>query len=90
MIKKIHGHVYECIKSMKPRIEKDPATPVSILYEQEVKKFRRENGTARLVPEFDRVRSCLHNSRSLKHPTLPKSLSTIEVPHPLTRTLFND
>jgi hypothetical protein len=53
---KMDGCVYECIKSMKRRIDEDPATPVSILYEQEVKKFRRENGTAGLVPVFDRIR----------------------------------
>jgi hypothetical protein len=32
----------------------------------------------------------LYNYRSLKHPPLPKSLSSIEVPHLLTRTLLND
>jgi hypothetical protein len=58
---KMDGCVYECIKSMKRRIDEDPATPVSILYEQEVKKFRRENGTAGLVPVHSKKKGALLN-----------------------------
>ncbi|CAF3421432.1 unnamed protein product [Rotaria sp. Silwood1] len=88
--RKLDANVYECIRSIKRRIDEDPATPVSVLYEQQVKKFRRENGAAGSVPVFDRVRSCLYEYRSSKHPPVPKSLSSIEVPYRLTRTLLDD
>jgi hypothetical protein len=32
--------VYECIRSIKRRIEEEPTVPVSLLYDQQVKEFR--------------------------------------------------
>ncbi len=62
---------------------------MSLLYDEEVKKFRRENVTARSVPLFDRVKSSLYEYRASKHPPLPKSFSSIEVPYRLTRTFLD-
>ncbi|CAF4228058.1 unnamed protein product, partial [Rotaria sordida] len=81
--------VYECIRSIKRRIEEEPTAPVSLLYEQQVKKFRRENGSAGSVSIFDRVKSSLYEYRSSMQPPIPKTLSSIIVPHRLTRTLMD-
>ncbi|CAF4340244.1 unnamed protein product, partial [Rotaria sordida] len=81
--------VYECIRSIKRRIEEEPTAPVSLLYDQQVKKFRRENGSAGSVPIFDRVKSSLYEYRSSMQPPIPKTLSSIIVPHRLTRTLMD-
>ncbi|CAF5027825.1 unnamed protein product [Rotaria sp. Silwood1] len=81
-------NVYECIKSIKRRIEEEPTAPVSLLYDQQVKKFRRENGTAAEVPVFDRIKSSLYEYRSSKQPPIPKTLASIDVPYSLTRTLM--
>ncbi|CAF1335422.1 unnamed protein product [Rotaria sordida] len=88
--RKLDANVYECIRSIKRRIDEDPGSPVSVLYEQQVKKFRRENGAAGSVPVFDRVKSSLYEYRSSKHPPVLKSLSSIEVSYRLTRTLMDD
>ena len=47
--------VYECIRSIKRRIEEEATAPVSLLYDEQVKKFRGENGSA----DFDGVKSSL-------------------------------
>ena len=73
--------------SIKQRIEEEPTASVSILYEQEVKQFRRENGNAGTVPVFDRIKSSLYEFRSSKQVSVPKTLSSIEVPYVLSRTL---
>ncbi|CAF1550466.1 unnamed protein product, partial [Rotaria sordida] len=77
-------NVYECITSIKRKIEEEPTAPVSLLYDQQVKKFRKENGSAAAVPVFDRIKSSLYEYRSSQHPPIPKSLSTIDVPERLT------
>jgi hypothetical protein len=82
-------NTYECIRSVKRRIDEEPTAPVSSLYEQEVKKFRRENGSAAMIPIFDRAKSSLYEYRSSKHPPVPKSLSSIYVPYPLTRSMMD-
>ncbi|CAF2092695.1 unnamed protein product [Rotaria magnacalcarata] len=64
--------IYECIKSIKRRIEEEPTAPVSLLYDQQVKKFRRENGTAASIPVFDRVKSSLYEYWTSKQPPVPK------------------
>ena len=74
---KMDVNVYECIRSLNRRIDKDPVTPVPLLYDQVVKKFKRENGTTGSVPMFDRVKSSLYKYRSSKHSPALKSLSTI-------------
>ena len=84
---KMSFNVYSCIQSIKLRIEEEPTAPVSILYEQEVNKFRRENGNAGEVPVFDRIKSSLYEFRSSKQVTVPKTSSAIEVPYVLSRTL---
>ncbi|CAM4828975.1 unnamed protein product [Rotaria magnacalcarata] len=81
--------IYECIKSIKRRIEEEPTAAVSLLYDQQVKKFRRENGTAASIPVFDRVKSSLYEYRSSKQPLVPKALSSIDIPYRLTRTLLD-
>ena len=81
--------VYECISSIKRRIEEEPTAPVSLLYDQQVKKFRRENGSADAVPIFDRVKSSLYEYRSSKQPPIPKTLSSIIISHRLTRTVMD-
>ncbi|CAF4453163.1 unnamed protein product [Rotaria socialis] len=81
--------IYECIKSIKRRIEEEPTAAVSLLYDQQVKKFRRENGTAASIPVFDRVKSSLYEYRSSKQPPVPKALSSIDIPYRLTRTLLD-
>lgn len=73
---------------MKRRIEEKPTARVSILYDQQVKKFRRDNGSAGAVPVFDRVKSSIYEYRAFQHPQVPKSLSKIDVPERLTRTLM--
>ena len=45
--------VYECIRSIKRRIEEEATAPVSLLYDQQVKKFRGESA------DFDGVKSSL-------------------------------
>lgn len=52
-------NVYNCIQSIKQRIDEEPTAPVSLLYDQAVKKFRREHGNAGTVSVFDRVKSAL-------------------------------
>ncbi|CAF2191234.1 unnamed protein product [Rotaria magnacalcarata] len=64
--------IYECIKSIKRRIEEEPTAPVSLLYDKQVKKFRRENGTAASIPVFDRVKSSLYEYWTSKQPPVPK------------------
>ncbi|CAF0795920.1 unnamed protein product [Rotaria sordida] len=77
-------NVYECITSIKRKIEEEPTATVSLLYDQQVNKFRKENGSAAAVPVFDRIKSSLYEYRSSQHPPIPKSLSTIDVPERLT------
>ena len=81
--------VYERIRSIKRRIEEELTAPVSLLYDQQVKKFRRENGSAGAVPIFDSVKSSLYEYRSSKQPPIPKTLSSIIISHRLTRTLMD-
>ena len=83
--------VYECIRSIKRRIEEEPTAPVSLVYDQQVKKFRRENASAGAVPIpiFDRVKSSLYEYRSSKQPPIPKILSSIIILHYLARTLMD-
>ncbi|CAF1227190.1 unnamed protein product [Rotaria sordida] len=81
--------VYECIRSIKPRIEEEPTATVALLYDQQVKKFRRENGAADSIPVFDRVKSSLYKYRSFKHPPVSKALSSSDIPYGLTRTLLD-
>ena len=87
---KMSFSVYECLQSIKQKVDKEPTAPVSILYEQEVKKFRREHGNAGAVPVYDRVKSSLYDYRSSKQPRVPKTLSSIEVPYPLSQTSTNE
>jgi hypothetical protein len=87
---KMSLNVYECIKSIKRRIEEEPTAPVSLLYDQQVKKFRRDNDSAAAVPIFDRVKSSLYEYRSLKQPPIPKTLTSIDIPDRLTRTLMHE
>ena len=86
---KIDLKVYECIRSIKRRIEEESTAPVSLLYDQQVKKFSHENGSADAVLIFDRVKSSLYEYRSSKQPPIPKTLSSIIIPHRLTRTLMD-
>ena len=46
---KMSLNVYECIKPIKRRIEEEPTVPVSLLYDQQVKEFRRENISAAAI-----------------------------------------
>ena len=85
----MESKLYECIRSIKRRIEEGPTAPVSLLYDQQVKKFRCENGSAGAIPIFDRVKSSLYEYRSSKQPLIPKILSSIIIPRRLTRTLMN-
>ncbi|CAF1540199.1 unnamed protein product [Adineta ricciae] len=87
---KMSFNVYECIQSIKQRIDKEPTAPVSMLYDEQVKKFRRDYGNAGAIPVFDRVKSSLYEYRSSKQPTIPKTLSSIVVPYSLTRTLTDE
>ncbi|CAF0831523.1 unnamed protein product [Rotaria sordida] len=87
---KMSLNVYECIKSIKRRIEEEPIAPVPLLYYQQVKKFRQENDSGAAVPVFDRVKSSLCEYCSFQHPPIPKSLSTIDVSSQLTRTLMRN
>ena len=82
-------NVYECIKSIKRRIEEEPTAPVSLLYDQQVKKFRSENGSAATIPVFTSDQSCLYECRLSKQPPVPTTLESIDVPNSLTRTLMN-
>ncbi|CAF4897831.1 unnamed protein product [Rotaria sp. Silwood1] len=52
--------------------------------------YEKENGSAAAVPLFDRIKTSLYEYRSSQHPPIPKSLSTIDVPERLTRTLMGD
>ncbi|CAF3066795.1 unnamed protein product [Rotaria sp. Silwood2] len=84
---KMSLEVYECIKSIKRRIEEEPTVPVTLLYDQQVKKFRRDDGSTASIPVFDRVKSSLYEYRSSKYPPVPRSLSSIDIPYQPTRTL---
>ena len=85
---KMFLHVYERIKALKRKIEEEFTPPVSLLYDQEAKKFRGENGSAAAILVFARVKSSLYEYWSRQHPPIPKSLSTVDVPGRLTRTLL--
>jgi hypothetical protein len=84
---KMSLNVYECIKSIKRRIEEEPTTPVSLLYDQQVKSL--DVIVAAAVPVFDRVKSSLYEYHSSKQPPIPKTLTSIDVPCRLTRTLMD-
>ena len=86
---KLFLNVYECIKSIKRRIEEEPTAPVSLLYNQQVKKFRPENGSATATPVFTSVKFSLYEYRSSKQSPAPKTLEPIDVPYSLTRTLMS-
>ena len=87
---KMSFNVYACVQSIKKRIDQEPTAPVSMLYDQEVKKFRRDHGNAGAVPVFDRIKSSLYEYRSSKQPRVPATLSSITVPYSLSRTLTNE
>jgi hypothetical protein len=82
--------VHECITSIKQRIENEPTTPIPLLYDEQVKKFRRNYGSAATVPIFNHVKTALYDYRSTFHPPIPKSLSSINVPYQLSRTISDD
>ncbi|CAF0874973.1 unnamed protein product [Adineta ricciae] len=58
-------------------IDKEPTASVSMLYDEQVKKFRRTNGNVSAVPVFDRMKSSLHHYRSSKQRKIPKDSSSI-------------
>jgi hypothetical protein len=78
-----------CNKSIKRRIEEELTAPVSLLYDQQVNKFRHDNGSAAAVPIFDRVKSSLYEYRLAKQPPIHKTLTSIDIPDQLTCTLMD-
>ena len=60
-----------------------------MLYDQHVKNFRRENGSAVAIPVFISVKSPLYECRSSKQSPVSKTLEPIDVHCSLTGTLMN-
>ncbi|CAF3427878.1 unnamed protein product [Rotaria sp. Silwood1] len=68
------------------------AVPEILLYllVTKVLQVTEINASTGEVPVFDRIKSSLCEYRSFQHPPVSKSLSTINVPDQLTRTLMGD
>ncbi|CAF4524225.1 unnamed protein product [Didymodactylos carnosus] len=60
---KLPENVLNCVSSIKKRILEEPTTPIPQIYDQQVKKFRRDNGSAATVPVFDSIRQSLYYTR---------------------------
>ena len=56
-------NVYECIKSIKRRIEEELTALVSLLYDQQVKEFRRENNSAAAISVPRRIIPIVRSSQ---------------------------
>ncbi|CAF0995283.1 unnamed protein product [Didymodactylos carnosus] len=72
------------------QIVEKSTTPVTQAYNEQVKKFRRENGSAATIPIFDTIKSSLYTTRAMIHPKLPKSLSSLIIPPHMTRTSLEE
>ena len=70
---KISLNVYKCIISVKRQIEEELIAPISLLYDQQVKKFRRKNASVAEIPVFTSVKSSLYEYRSFKQPPVLKT-----------------
>ncbi|CAF1546148.1 unnamed protein product [Didymodactylos carnosus] len=68
---KLSTNVYECIKAIKRQIVEEPTTPVTQVYNEQVKKFRRENGSAATISIFDTIKSSLYTTRAMIHLNCP-------------------
>ncbi|CAF1077092.1 unnamed protein product [Didymodactylos carnosus] len=77
---KLLVNVLNCVNSIKKRVLEEPTTPIPQIYDQQVKKFRRENGSAATVPVFDSIRQSLYSTRLSVFPLLPKTLQSLVIP----------
>ncbi|CAF4422397.1 unnamed protein product, partial [Didymodactylos carnosus] len=77
---KLPENVLSCVSSIKKRILEEPTTPIPQIYDQQVKKFRRDKGSAATVPVFDSIRQSLYYTRSSVFPLLPKTLESLVIP----------
>ncbi|CAF1015385.1 unnamed protein product [Didymodactylos carnosus] len=87
---KLSENVVACIKSIKRRIMTEPTAPIPQIYDQHVKKFRRENGTAAFVPVFCSVKQQFYDARLFVFPSLPKILQSLVILHQVTRTSLGE
>ncbi|CAF3764873.1 unnamed protein product [Rotaria magnacalcarata] len=77
---KLAENVQTAFSRLKRRMLDDVDQPVTKVYEEEVKRFRRENGTAGPVPVFGAWKSALYRIRKTLLPPTPVSLSSIIIP----------
>ncbi|CAF0968541.1 unnamed protein product [Rotaria magnacalcarata] len=77
---KLPENVQAVFCGLKRRVLDDVDQPISKIYEEEVKKFRRENGTTGPVPVFQAWKSTLYSIRKTILPPTPLSLSSIIIP----------
>ncbi|CAF0844282.1 unnamed protein product [Didymodactylos carnosus] len=82
-------NVYDCIGAINRQIVEEQTTLVAQVYNEQVKKFRSEHGSADTIPIFGTIKSSLYTTRAMIHPKLPKSLSLIIPPH-MTRTSLDE
>ncbi|CAF1545159.1 unnamed protein product [Rotaria sordida] len=77
---KLPENVQAVLCGLKRRVLTDIDQPVTKIYEDEVKKFRRENGTAGPIPVFEAWKTTLYSIRKKILPPTPISLSSIIIP----------
>ncbi|CAF1419324.1 unnamed protein product, partial [Rotaria sordida] len=77
---KLPENVQTVLVGLKRRVLSDIEKPIPTIYDEEVKKFRRENGSAATIPVFDSWKSTLYSVRKSILPPVPTLLSSIEIP----------
>ncbi|CAF3341244.1 unnamed protein product [Rotaria socialis] len=82
--------VQNVFTGLKRRVITDVDKSIGKIYEEEVKKFRRANGSAATIPIFDTWRSTLYNTRRAILPIIPTSLDSITIPESMSFTHTNE
>ncbi|CAF1564340.1 unnamed protein product [Didymodactylos carnosus] len=77
---KLPENVQAVLSGLKRRVLTDINEPIGKIYEEEVKKFRRDNGSAGLIPIYSTWKTTLYNIRKTLLPPTPTLLSSITVP----------
>ncbi|CAF1017368.1 unnamed protein product [Rotaria sp. Silwood1] len=77
---KLNDNVEVVLTGIKRRVLADVDVPIGKIYEEEVKRFRRVNGSAATIPVFDAWRSTLYSIRKTTVPSVPTSIDSITIP----------
>ena len=82
------------IHQMRARLKERAATeaaPIPEIYNEEIARLSSDpDAVNAIAPPFEQVRGSMYNSRHKKYRSLPKDISSIEVPEALSKTLSGE